>query len=93
MGKETTDMPVVGVDLGGTKVLAGVINAEGQILGTAKRATKPEAGVETVADRIVKTVRDAVKAAGLELTGVAGVCSGAPGVLNPRMASSAMRPT
>ena len=58
-------------------MLAGVVNSGGQILSTAKRATKPEVGAETVADRIVKTVREAVEDAGLELTGVAGVCSGA----------------
>lgn len=75
--------PVVGVDLGATKVLAGVVDAQNRVIATAKRATKGEAGVETVVERIAKTVKDAVKEAGLSLADVAGVCSAAPGALNP----------
>lgn len=74
---------VVGVDLGGTKVLAGVVNPEGEILATAKRATKAEAGVDTVVERIVKTVRNAVSEAGLELADIEAICSAAPGPLDP----------
>ncbi len=83
MGKQATEKPVIGVDLGGTKVLAGVVAANGKVLGVAKRATKPEAGVNGVVDRIAKTVNDAAKDAGVPLDEVAAVCSGAPGVLNP----------
>ena len=32
MGKKNSDKPVVGVDLGGTKILAGVVDVEGKIL-------------------------------------------------------------
>lgn len=83
MAKNTFEKPLIGVDLGGTKVLAGVVAANGKILGVAKRATKADVGVDGVVDRIVKTVRDAVKDAGIRLSDVAAVCSGAPGVLNP----------
>ena len=37
MAKETRDRLVVGMDLGGTKILAGVVDAKGKILGQAKR--------------------------------------------------------
>jgi glucokinase len=75
--------PVVGVDLGGTKVLAGVIGADGEIIATAKRATKAEAGVDTVVERIVKTVRNAVDEAKLSLSDIEAICSAAPGPLDP----------
>ena len=39
---EKTNDLVVGVDLGGTKILAAVVAADGKILGQAKRKTKPE---------------------------------------------------
>ena len=65
MAKETRDLPVVGIDLGGTKILAGVVNAKGKIIGLAKRATKPEDGVEAVVERMAKTVREAVSNAEL----------------------------
>lgn len=83
MGKNASDRPVVGVDLGGTKVLAGVVAPNGEILGIAKRPTKPQGGVKAVVERIVRTVRDAAKDAGVPLADIAAVCSGAPGVLNP----------
>jgi glucokinase len=83
MSKKLSDKPVVGIDLGGTKILAGVVNAEGKILGTAKRATKPEIGPEKIIERMIKTVREAVKAADLESADVAAACTGAPGPLNP----------
>lgn len=75
--------PVIGIDVGGTKVLAGVVDADWQILGLAKKATKGEAGVEAVVERIAKVARDAAKEAGLALTDLAGICSAAPGALNP----------
>jgi len=83
MSKVATDKPVVGVDLGATKVLAGVVNANHTILATAKRATKGGQGVEAVVERLAKTVKDAVKRADLSLDDIAGVCSAAPGALNP----------
>ncbi len=83
MAKESQQKPVVGVDLGATKVLAGVIDTNHQILATAKRATKGSQGVDSVVERIARTIRDAVKAARLSLDDIAGVCSAAPGALNP----------
>jgi glucokinase len=83
MSVVATKKPVVGVDLGATKVLAGVVNADHTIVATAKRATKGGLGVEAVVERLAKTVKDAVKAADLTLDEVAGVCSAAPGALNP----------
>jgi len=82
MGKESKDKPVVGMDLGGTKILAGVVDAKGKILGQAKRATKPEGGVESVVDRMAKTVCEAIEAAGLREDDIAAVCSCAPGTID-----------
>lgn len=83
MAKEAAGKPVVGVDLGGTKVLAGVVDRDYKILQTAKKATKGEMGVDAVVQRIAKTVREATRLAGMELGDLGGVCSGAPGALNP----------
>jgi glucokinase len=44
---EKTNDLVVGVDLGGTKILAAVVTADGKILGQAKRKTKPETGTSS----------------------------------------------
>ena len=82
MPKDTTK-PVVGVDLGATKVLAGVVDSNYKVIATAKRATKGDQGVSAVVERIAKTVREAVKEAGLAMSDIGGVCSAAPGALNP----------
>jgi glucokinase len=83
MAKDVTDMPVVGADLGGTKILAGVVNEQGKILGMAKRSTKALQGVERVVDRISKTILDAVSEAKLDRSGIAAACVVAPGPSNP----------
>ena len=49
----------IGVDLGGTKILAGVFDTDYHCLGTEKTKTKPEGGYDAVCGRIVKTVRAA----------------------------------
>lgn len=77
------DKPVIGVDVGGTKVLAGVVDRDYKVLATAKRPTKGENGVDAVIERIAKTARDAAREAGLDFSDIAGVCSAAPGALNP----------
>lgn len=82
MGKQANNQYVVGIDLGGTKILAGVVDTKGRILGQAKRATKPEGGVEAVVERMAKTVREAVAAADLELSDIGAVCSCAPGTID-----------
>ena len=39
---------VLGIDLGGTKVVAGVVDAEHQILGRAKRPTPAKEGAAAI---------------------------------------------
>lgn len=71
---------MLGIDLGGTKILAAVVDHEGRIIGSAKRKTHPERGVDEVIDRIAKTARDAVAEAHLEMSQIWAVGIGAPGV-------------
>lgn len=70
----------LGIDLGGTKILAGVVDEHGHILGTAKRKTRPERGVDAVIERIASTAFDAVEDAGLSMDLIDAVGIGAPGV-------------
>jgi glucokinase len=71
---------MLGIDLGGTKILAAVVDHEGRIIGSAKRKTHAERGVDEVIDRIAKTARDAVADAHLEMSQIWAVGIGAPGV-------------
>src|SRR5215813_6858478 len=72
----------VGVDLGGTKILAGVFDQSTQSLATSKLSTKSSRGVENVVERIARCVTDAVDEADLSLKQIAGVGIGAPGAVD-----------
>lgn len=74
---------VVGIDLGGTKILAAAVGPDGQVLGRAKRSTGSGEGPEAVLDRMADCAREAVTRAALSQTDVRGVGIGAPGPLEP----------
>ena len=71
---------MLGIDLGGTKILAAVVDPQGRIIGMAKRKTRPERGVDEVITRIAKAAQKAVDAAGLDMSAIDAVGIGAPGV-------------
>ena len=72
----------IGVDLGGTKILAGVFGNDYHCLATEKTKTKPEGGYEVVCGRIVKTVRAAAELAGIDPAKASGMGIGAPGSIS-----------
>jgi len=74
---------LLGVDLGGTKILTGVFDARLQLRGTAKVSTKAHRGVAAVIERVARCVREAVDESDLSLTQVRGVGVGAPGAVDP----------
>ncbi len=71
--------PIVGVDLGATKILAVVVDADNTILGREKRRTKHEKGSEGVISRIAKAVETALEAAELTIDEIQAVGLGIPG--------------
>ncbi len=73
----------VGVDLGGTKILAGVFSAQLEPVGKVKMSTKPERGPDGVIDRVARCVREAVDECDLRLDCVKAMGVGAPGAVDP----------
>jgi glucokinase len=71
-----------GVDLGGTKILTGIFDANLNCLGRAKVSTKAERGPEEVIERIARCVRDAVDECDLELKQIKAAGIGAPGTVD-----------
>lgn len=66
------DAPALAVDLGGTKLLVGVVDRDGRVLARQRIAT-PHGGPEPVARAIrdiARPLRDAIGAAGASLAGV-----------------------
>lgn len=74
---------IVGVDLGGTKIMAGVFDARFQCVSRNKISTKPERGAEAIVKRIVRCVQDAVDEYDLSLKQIRGIGVGAPGAVDP----------
>ena len=75
---------VVGVDLGGTKILAAVFDERHQILAREKKGTRPELGPHTVIVRAAECVNEALAAAALPHTAVSAVGVGVPGMVDAR---------
>jgi glucokinase len=73
---------VVGVDLGGTKIQAGVYDARLSLIGSAKVSTKAERGVGDVLDRLTRCVHEAVDECDLGIKQVFAVGIGAPGAVD-----------
>lgn len=73
---------IVGVDLGGTKILAGVFTPALKCVGKTKLSTKADRGVEAVIDRVARCVRDALDECDLDLKQCKGIGIGAPGAVD-----------
>jgi glucokinase len=74
--------PVVGVDLGGTKILVGVVGPDHKILGRSKRSTPAEAGGPAILSSIVEAIDQALGEAGLGRGDIAGIGIGSPGPID-----------
>ena len=72
----------IGVDLGGTNVEAALV-CDGEVLTSKKKKTKAYKGVDTVIDRIEKTVRKACGKMDADPDDFEALCIGAPGAVDP----------
>ncbi|MCC5849829.1 MAG: ROK family protein [Verrucomicrobia bacterium] len=72
----------LGIDVGGTKMLAGVYDAQWKLVGSKKRKTKADEGQAKGLDRLIRTGIDAMNAAGLTPDQLGGVGIGCPGPLD-----------
>src|SRR5688572_24907203 len=73
---------VVGVDLGGTKILAGVFTPQMKCLGKVKSSTKASRGPDTVIERVARCVQDAIDECDLKIDQIRGIGVGAPGAVD-----------
>lgn len=81
-GQERTHW--VGVDLGGTKIMALVFDESFEVVGRERKKTKAYEGAESGLGRIEKTIRNALEQASVSPEQLAGIGIGVPGALNLR---------
>lgn len=73
----------VGIDVGGTKVLAALVEANGRVLQRERISTPREKKPAIVVEAILDAVRDVVATAGAEMSSVTAVGMAIPGVVDP----------
>jgi glucokinase len=72
-----------GIDLGGTKIEAVVVDETNNVLGSSRHPTPTDGGPEAVAGELAAAIREAALHAGLEPSALLGVGVGSPGVVDP----------
>ncbi|GAA5772392.1 N-acetylglucosamine repressor [Streptosporangium roseum] len=75
---------VVGIDIGVHKCLVSVADLRGTVLVTEVRPLGQELGRKARLDGVRRTVRAALKKAGVERSAVLAACTATPGVVDPR---------
>jgi glucokinase len=71
-----------GIDLGGTKIQAVVVDEAHEVLGQARRPTPRDGGPSAVATAMIDTLADAAAQAQLPPASLAGVGIGSPGAVD-----------
>jgi glucokinase len=78
-----------GIDLGGTKIQAVIVDDVQNVLGSARRPTPTTGGPADVAAEMETALRDAAKAAEVEPAALSGVGVGSPGTIDAGNVTSA----
>lgn len=73
----------IGFDLGGTKMLACVLDSDYNLLGSARKSTNGSDGQIKGRKKIITAIQEAIAAAGVDPKGLQGIGIGCPGLVNP----------
>ncbi|HEY2316955.1 MAG TPA: ROK family protein [Solirubrobacteraceae bacterium] len=68
-----------GIDLGGTKIEAIVVDADNQVLGQARQPTPTDGGPANVARQMAEAMSGAAEGAGIKTASLQGIGVGSPG--------------
>ena len=74
---------VLGIDIGGTKILAAVVAASGEVLGRGLLPTPEEPGEKEIIRAVCTAARNAARQAGVDFERISGVGLGVAGVSDP----------
>ena len=72
----------IGIDLGGTNIVASVVDDDYNIIGTSKTPTNSPRSADEIFDDIADVCEEAVKTAGLTMEDIDSVGMGTPGTVN-----------
>jgi glucokinase len=80
--KDADDL-ILGIDLGGTKILTAVANSQGKMLSRDHSITPAKKGHEAVIQSILESVYRALEQADVTVSALTAIGVGAPGISNP----------
>jgi glucokinase len=78
------DPLILGIDLGGTKILTSIINSKGEMLSRDHSLTPARKGPEGVIQAILASADRALEGASIAIDRVSAVGVGAPGLADPK---------
>ena len=81
---EDSSTLILGVDLGGTKILTAVTDSQGKILSRDHSVTPARDGPEAVLESILESTHRALEGAEVAMSALACAGVGAPGLIDPR---------
>ena len=82
MGDNTDDL-ILGVDLGGSKILTAVVRSRGEMLSSDESTTPATEGREVVIQSILDSAHSALGQANCTISEISAIGIGAPGISNP----------
>ncbi|MEA1960890.1 MAG: ROK family protein [Bacillota bacterium] len=76
------DEVILGIDIGGTKILTGLVASDGRVIDRIKEKTDPDAAPEMSMNQIAASVHSLLNKNGLSIQELKGVAAGCPGPLD-----------
>ena len=76
------NLPVVAIDLGGTKIALGIVSRQYRVLARAHYPTPAEAGVDSVIQRIISAIGQISASANLTSSQLCGISVAAAGAID-----------
>lgn len=78
-----TESYAIGIDFGGTKVLAGVVNTKtGELVATSKKKTKQASEQHQLLKRLSGVIEEALEVAGIDFDRIQGIGVGVAGMVD-----------
>lgn len=74
---------VLGIDLGGTKILSAVITGSGEILSRAKKKTRSQLSTDEILQRLLACAQSAIEKSEVPIEKISAIGIGSPGPLDP----------
>lgn len=77
-----SDGPVIGIDLGGTNITAGLVDSDNRIIERTKIDTAADEGPEAVLERVADVIDELLKKSNYSRSEMVGVGLGVPGAVD-----------